>query len=369
MSFFYLWLLSACAYTPPMGETLEQRLENKKRIVLEKQGQIHSLLSELSELVQDGDRLAIEGYFRIRGWGTGKSAFFWEIAPRTGNSCNGWRMAPDKIYFEMTKRDAVNEVLIKAARPMTTVEVYEELVKGGYPFSGKDPLAVFRTEIYKYADKADRGLFVVSADYVRAQRKNGSIDRETHLDGNADGDGEFNEAFGHIGQVGQRQRAMVLLLEGHLDVAALEEGLGDLRGLNGYSGVSALGELEGWEEEEFLARWADGAAEGGPDAETVLELEKVLEELGDLGELVGFGMSEEDIKKVEDARVVDSAEAGGEKRAFRDLAALLELAERDRLSSEGWAEVLSDWALGFEGTANVGTLGPVLGNEGIALGS
>ena len=51
-----------------MGETLEQRLENKKRIVLEKQGQIHSLLNELSELVQDGDRLAIEGYFRIEGF-------------------------------------------------------------------------------------------------------------------------------------------------------------------------------------------------------------------------------------------------------------------------------------------------------------
>lgn len=30
---FYLVLLNSCAYTPPMGETLEQILEKKKRMV------------------------------------------------------------------------------------------------------------------------------------------------------------------------------------------------------------------------------------------------------------------------------------------------------------------------------------------------
>ena len=101
----------------------------------------------------------------------------------------------------------------------------------------------------------------MAADYVRAQRRNGGFDEEIHFDG--DGDGELSEPFSrHGAQVGQRQRAMVLLLNGHLDVAALEEGLGDLRGLNGVSGAGVFGELDGWEEEEFVARRLE-AEEGG----------------------------------------------------------------------------------------------------------
>src|SRR5271165_5085709 len=107
-----------------MGETLEQILEKKKRVVLEKQSLIHSLLKELSGLVQDGDKLAIEGYFGLRGGGSGKSSFcagLTEVASgigesndhsalpvslaSKGNRRGGALLNGDTMYAEMTKRD------------------------------------------------------------------------------------------------------------------------------------------------------------------------------------------------------------------------------------------------------------------------
>jgi hypothetical protein len=270
---FYLVLLNSCAYTPPMGETLEQILDKKKRVVLEKQSLIHSLLKELSSLVQDGDKLAIEGYFRLRGWGGGKSSFcagLTEVASgieessahsalpvslaSKGNRRGGALLYGDKMYAEMTKRDAVNHVLLRAARAMTTVEVYEELVKGGYPFSGKDPMAVFRTEIYKYADRAERGLFIVASDFARAHSKNGSGRWEAH---------EFEDGGVYREEFFEGRRWPVIIFESALDVAALEEGLGDF---GGFGGLGVFGDSESWDKNEVSE-----VVEGAIGAEDVVE--------------------------------------------------------------------------------------------------
>jgi hypothetical protein len=255
--YFYLWILLSSAYTPPMAETLEQILEKTKRVILEKQGQVHSLLRDLAELVPDGDKLAIEGYFaaRVRG---GKSSFSPLAELGVGivsRGSAGSGVGSGAIYAEMTKRQAVNEVLLKAGRPMNTLEVYQELVRGGYPFSGRDPLTVFRTEIYKYADRHDRGLFIVAADYSIFRAGNG----------------------GGRKLLAQGCSGVPVFLGGTSDLAALEGGLARLGLLDDCDSVA---------DAEFAAE-VPGAEETALDVDEVLALERDV--------LRGFGVFDPDV--------------------------------------------------------------------------
>lgn len=185
------------------GTLIATTIENNKKIALVKEDQCHRLLTDLAALVKEGDRLAIEGYLRLSG---SKGVLIWQASNGSGeNGGSGHRL----IYAEMVKKAAVNHVLVQAGRPMTSVEIYEALVRGGYPFTGRDPVTVFRSEVYKLAAKApEKGKFVPLPQYMdRTGLVEGANGSGSYIDGDMDA-GAMDEAlaFFGLGSVGQLER-------------------------------------------------------------------------------------------------------------------------------------------------------------------
>jgi hypothetical protein len=231
-----------------MGATLEQILEKTKCLVLEKQERVHSLLRELGRLVPHGDALAVEAYFSGRdgqGGGTGAACEGADggVVPAGADKKNGEGSA---IYAGVRKREAVRQVLLKAAVPMTVAEVYRALVEGGYPFSGRNPFGAFRTEIYKYAVRVERGRFVAGGDSTALG------------DGGGDSGGsgcDEDVAEQKFSGAGQRVLDLGSLLEmewfregedavsGSMNGAKAEESESDVELLNRVDGFGELAEL------------------------------------------------------------------------------------------------------------------------------
>lgn len=312
-----------------MSGALIQTIDRNKRIALVKEEQCYRLLRDLAELVKHGDRLAIEGYLRESGF---KGFVVWggaEGFEENGSSRSRF------IYSDMVKRDAVNDVLIRAGRAMTSVEIYEELVKGGYPFTGRDPLMVFRSEIYKLAAKAERGKFVPLAEYLERDRLNGDL---TCLNGDFDGaDSEAALTFFGLDSVrdleftssefstesaldGDCVGELVLCLETDNEGVAVEElaALGEANGVNGSDGVGAFEEGRGAADAaslgdfaflgvsgELVERWE--ARGEGDENEPSVEIQGPLRRDPDnmrVGEIRRFSTAEPLLRSEEGARGV-----------------------------------------------------------------